>query len=208
VTVERLAYRAPGVGNLHPADAALITQSPPDLPAQRRPHLRDHLDHRDRPTDLRPTRNTTPPGLDADDQQDKRLPLLPENRMSKPTGANVLAAFQGLDLHLHPPRDRTRPAHPHPAANPGAPPATSGTTGSPPPCRPDATSPKAYTRPPLPEQPTAGPGPARASPLPAPTFPTMPIPLPRGVLSRCTSRIYTTSIAFAPNSRARLPLIP
>jgi len=36
--------------------------------------------------------------LDADDQQDKRLPLLPESRMSKPTGANVLAAFQGLDL--------------------------------------------------------------------------------------------------------------
>jgi len=37
--------------------------------------------------------------LDADDQQpDKRLPLLPENRLSKPTGANILAAFQGLDL--------------------------------------------------------------------------------------------------------------
>jgi transposase len=36
--------------------------------------------------------------LDADDQHDKRLPLLPETRMSKPTGANVLAAFQGLDL--------------------------------------------------------------------------------------------------------------
>jgi len=36
--------------------------------------------------------------LDADDQQDKRLPLLPESRLSKPTGANILAAFQGLDL--------------------------------------------------------------------------------------------------------------
>jgi len=36
--------------------------------------------------------------LDADDQHDKRLPLLPESRLSKPTGANVLAAFQGLDL--------------------------------------------------------------------------------------------------------------
>jgi Domain of unknown function (DUF4277)/Transposase DDE domain len=36
--------------------------------------------------------------LDADDQQDKRLPLLPESRITKPTGANVLAAFQGLDL--------------------------------------------------------------------------------------------------------------
>ena len=36
--------------------------------------------------------------LDADDHQDKRLPLLPESRLSKPTGANTLAAFQGLDL--------------------------------------------------------------------------------------------------------------
>jgi hypothetical protein len=29
---------------------------------------------------------------------DKRLPLLPEARLAKPTGANILAAFQGLDL--------------------------------------------------------------------------------------------------------------
>jgi transposase len=37
--------------------------------------------------------------LDADEQQhDKRLPLLPEARLSKPTGANILSAFQGLDL--------------------------------------------------------------------------------------------------------------
>jgi len=36
--------------------------------------------------------------LHADEQHDKRLPLLPENRLSKPTGANTLAAFQGLDL--------------------------------------------------------------------------------------------------------------
>ena len=37
--------------------------------------------------------------LYADDQhQDKRLPLLPEQRMAKPTGANILSAFQGLDL--------------------------------------------------------------------------------------------------------------
>jgi hypothetical protein len=63
--------------------------------------------------------------------------------------------------------------------------ATSGTTGSPPPCRPSATSPTAYTRPSLPERTTADPGPARASPLPAPTFPTMPLPLPRGVHDRC-----------------------
>lgn len=31
-------------------------------------------------------------------QQDKRLPLLPEDRLAKPTGANILATFQGLDL--------------------------------------------------------------------------------------------------------------
>jgi transposase len=37
--------------------------------------------------------------LAADEhQQDKRLALLPEDRLAKPTGANILAAFQGLDL--------------------------------------------------------------------------------------------------------------
>jgi len=37
--------------------------------------------------------------LQAEEQhQDKRLPLLPEGRLAKPTGANILAAFQGLDL--------------------------------------------------------------------------------------------------------------
>ena len=32
------------------------------------------------------------------DHQEKLLPLLPEARLAKPTGANILAAFQGLDL--------------------------------------------------------------------------------------------------------------
>ena len=37
--------------------------------------------------------------LAADEQQpDKRLPLLGEDRLAKPTGANILSAFQGLDL--------------------------------------------------------------------------------------------------------------
>jgi transposase len=37
--------------------------------------------------------------LQADEEQyDKRLPLLPEGRLSKPTGASILSAFQGLDL--------------------------------------------------------------------------------------------------------------
>ena len=37
--------------------------------------------------------------LQADQRhQDKRLPLLPEARLAPPTGANTLAAFQGLDL--------------------------------------------------------------------------------------------------------------
>ena len=36
--------------------------------------------------------------LGADEQHDKRLPLLPEARLAKPTGASILAAFQGLDL--------------------------------------------------------------------------------------------------------------
>ena len=37
--------------------------------------------------------------LNTDKQQpDKRLPLLPEDRLAKPTGANILSAFQGLDL--------------------------------------------------------------------------------------------------------------
>jgi len=30
--------------------------------------------------------------------EDKRLPLLPEARLARPTGANILAAFQGIDL--------------------------------------------------------------------------------------------------------------
>lgn len=32
------------------------------------------------------------------EQHDKRLPLLPEDRLATPTGANILSAFQGLDL--------------------------------------------------------------------------------------------------------------
>jgi len=37
--------------------------------------------------------------LEADPRHhDKLLPLLPEGRLAKPTGANILAAFQGLDL--------------------------------------------------------------------------------------------------------------
>jgi hypothetical protein len=37
--------------------------------------------------------------LHADSQHDdKRLPLLPESRLAKPTATNILAAFQGLDL--------------------------------------------------------------------------------------------------------------
>jgi hypothetical protein len=37
--------------------------------------------------------------LNGDQQKpDKRLPLLPEDRLAKPTGANILSAFQGLDL--------------------------------------------------------------------------------------------------------------
>jgi transposase len=41
--------------------------------------------------------------LQHDPQHDHNLlPLLPEGRLAKPTGANVLAAFQGLDLtHTH-----------------------------------------------------------------------------------------------------------
>ena len=37
--------------------------------------------------------------LNADKEHpDKRVALLPEQRLAKPTGANILAAFQGLDL--------------------------------------------------------------------------------------------------------------
>ena len=37
---------------------------------------------------------------------------------------------------------------------------------------------------------------------------TFPIPIPREVLDRCTFRLFTASMAFAPNPRARLPLVP
>jgi acyl-CoA synthetase (AMP-forming)/AMP-acid ligase II len=47
--------------------------------------------------------STATQALNADENQhDKRLALLPEDRLAKPTGANILSAFQGLDLtHTH-----------------------------------------------------------------------------------------------------------
>ena len=44
----------------------------------------------------------------------------------------------------------------------------------------------AYTRPSLPEHTSAGSGPGRASPVPASTIATVPLPLPRRVHRRCT----------------------
>src|SRR5207244_3541301 len=64
----------------------------------------------------------------------------------------------------------------------------------------------AYRRPSLPEthHPQA-PGPGRASPVPAPTIATVPLPLPRGVHRRCTSRIFTASMAFTVHARLGSP---
>ena len=55
---------------------------------------------------------------------------------------------------------------------------------------------------------TARPGPARASPVPVPTFCPSRSPYPGGFLSACTSRSSAPSMAFAVNSAARHPLVP
>jgi hypothetical protein len=77
----------------------------------------------------------------------------------------------------------------------------------PPPCRLGATSRSGgYTHRLLPV--TARPGPARASPVPVPTFCPSRSPYPGGFLSACTSRSSAPSMAFAVISAARHPLVP
>src|SRR4051812_4033941 len=39
-------------------------------------------------------------------------------------------------------------------------------------------------------------------------LPTVPLPIPRRVLRRCTFRVFTPSMAFAVTHPARLPLVP
>ena len=55
------------------------------------------------------------------DDHEQQLPgLLPEGRAAKPTGRNILAAFQGLGTHLHTQRHPPRPPHTHPTTHPRA----------------------------------------------------------------------------------------
>ncbi len=86
---------------------------------------------------------------------------------------------------------------------------SSGTTG------PSATLPAgtrlhgitAYTRPSLPEHQPAGPGPGRASPVPASTLRPFRSLYPGGFFT-AASRLFAASMAFAVPSPARLPLGP
>jgi hypothetical protein len=87
---------------------------------------------------------------------------------------------------------------------------SSGTTG------PSATHPAgtrlhgitAYTRPSLPTPNVAEHGAGEGFPSSRTDPPTVPLPLPREVHHRCTSRLLAASMAFAVNSPARLPLVP
>ena len=95
------------------------TQSPPDLPPQRRPHLRAHQHHRDRSADLRTDRNRDPQSARrdrADPRPAAREPLSETHRTQR---ARRLPRTRP---HLHPHRDRTRPTHPHPTPRPRTPP--------------------------------------------------------------------------------------
>ena len=95
------------------------TQSPPDLPPQRRPHLRAHQHHRDRSADLRTDRNRDPQSARrdrADPRPAAREPLSETHRTQR---ARRLPRTRP---HLHPHRHRTRPPHPHPTPRPRTPP--------------------------------------------------------------------------------------
>jgi len=54
----------------------------------------------------------------------------------------------------------------------------------------------------------AAPGAGEGFPSSRTDLPTVPLPLPRGVLRGCASRLFTASLAFAQISPARLPLVP
>jgi transposase len=59
--------------------------------------------------------------VEATDGEQQLMPgLLPEGRAARPTGRNVLGAFQGLGLTYTARRHRPRPAHRHSTADPGA----------------------------------------------------------------------------------------
>src|SRR5206468_180465 len=65
----------------------------------------------------------------------------------------------------------------------------------------------AYTRPSLPRHTSADPGPGRASPVPAPTIATVPLPLPRGIHRRCTSSgLLEHKTGLIPSGRNRIGL--
>ena len=88
--------------------------SPADLSAQRRPHPRADQHRRNLPPDLRADRSPNP-------RRARRGPTAtrpaPRGRAARPTGRNIIAAFQDL-ADLHPHRHPTRPAHRHPTTHP------------------------------------------------------------------------------------------
>ena len=98
----------------HPESTALrwrthITQSPADLPAQRRPHLRAHQHHRNRAPDLRTDRN-------RDTQRARRYRVAPRPAAREPLSethrTQRARRLPRTRPHLHTRRHRTRPPHP------------------------------------------------------------------------------------------------
>ena len=86
-----------------------ITQSPADLPAQRRPHLRAHQHHRNRAPDLRTDRN-------RDTQRARRYRAAPRPAAREPLSethrTQRARRLPRTRPHLHTRRHRTRPPHP------------------------------------------------------------------------------------------------
>ncbi len=95
----------------HQAD----TQSPPDLPPQRRPHLRAHQHHRNRATDPRANRNRTTQTTARERAAARAAARAPRRQTHRPQRALNLPRTRP---YLHPHRHRARPPHPHPTPHP------------------------------------------------------------------------------------------
>ena len=91
------------------------TQGPPDLPAQRRPHLRAHQHHRDRAADLRTDRDRATQSDSRRRTATRPAAREPRRQTHRTQRARRLPRTRP---HLHPRRHRTRPPHPHPTPRP------------------------------------------------------------------------------------------
>lgn len=97
----------------HQAD----TQSPPNLPAQRRPHLRPDEHRRHRAADLRPDRVPNPPSTRPRTAA-RPAARRPRRQAHRPQHPQRLPRPRP---HLHPQRHPPGPPHPHPTTHPRPP---------------------------------------------------------------------------------------